>query len=327
MPMLLYTVFINSAFAFLITLALILAGGEAVTQSVLLSFIFYVIFTPVIATSMTKVLFMSENGMIVKDALARIHSILDMKPLPEASDCTSPKDNSVEFRNVSFRYSGAKFDALSNVSFSVKPGETVALVGPSGGGKTTAAGLISRFWDVTSGEIRVGGVNVKNIKKSKLMETVSYVFQDSRLLKTSILENVRLSKPSASRKEVENALHKAQCDDIIAKLPDGIDTVIGTKGAYLSGGEQQRVSIARALAKNPKILLCDEPTGALDSETGVLVLKLLLKMARDYKKTIIIVTHNQNIAKMADVVVRVKNGKIKFFEEQEHPLSADEVDW
>ena len=132
MPMLLYTVFINSAFAFLITLALILAGGEAVTQSVLLSFIFYVIFTPVIATSMTKVLFMSENGMIVKDALARIHSILDMKPLPEASDCTSPKDNSVEFRNVSFRYSGAKFDALSNVSFSVKPGETVALVGPSG---------------------------------------------------------------------------------------------------------------------------------------------------------------------------------------------------
>ena len=228
MPMLMYTVFINSAFAFLITLALILAGGEAVSQSLLLSFIFYVIFTPVIATSMTKVLFMSENGMVVNDALTRIHLILDLKPLPDAPKTESPKDNSVEFKNVSFRYSKAKNDAIRNVSFKVHSGETVALVGPSGGGKSTAAGLISRFWDTTGGEIKVGGVNVKHIKKSELMETVSYVFQDSRLLKTSILENVRLAKPNASRKEAENALHKAQCDDIIAKLPDGIDTVIGT---------------------------------------------------------------------------------------------------
>lgn len=262
MPMLLYTVFINSAFAFLITLALILAGGKAVSQSVLLGFIFYVIFTPVIATSMTKVMYISENGMIVGDALSRVHTILDMKPLPEAQSYTSPKDNSVEFRNVSFRYSGAETDALSGVSFSVKPGETVALVGPSGGGKTTAAGLISRFWDVSGGEIRVGGVNVKNIKKSELMETVAYVFQDSRLLKTSILENVRLSKPSASRKEVENALHKAQCDDIIAKLPNGIDTVIGTKGVYLSGGEQQRIAIARVMLKNAPIIVLDEATAS-----------------------------------------------------------------
>ena len=307
MPMLLYTVFINSAFAFLITLALILAGGEAVTQSVLLSFIFYVIFTPVIATSMTKVLFMSENGMIVKDALARIHSILDMKPLPEASDCTSPKDNSVEFRNVSFRYSGAKFDALSNVSFSVKPGETVALVGPSGGGKTTAAGLISRFWDVTSGEIRVGGVNVKNIKKSKLMETVSYVFQDSRLLKTSILENVRLSKPSASRKEVENALHKAQCDDIIAKLPDGIDTVIGTKGAYLSGGEQQRIAIARVMLKDAPIVL-DEATAFAEPENEFLVQRAFEELSKN--KTVIMIAHRLSTVKNADRIFVMKDGRV-----------------
>lgn len=308
MPMLLYTVFINSAFAFLITLALILAGGEAVTQSVLLSFIFYVIFTPVIATSMTKVLFMSENGMIVKDALARIHSILDMKPLPEASDCTSPKDNSVEFRNVSFRYSGAKFDALSNVSFSVKPGETVALVGPSGGGKTTAAGLISRFWDVTSGEIRVGGVNVKNIKKSKLMETVSYVFQDSRLLKTSILENVRLSKPSASRKEVENALHKAQCDDIIAKLPDGIDTVIGTKGAYLSGGEQQRIAIARVMLKDAPIIVLDEATAFADPENEFLVQRAFEELSKN--KTVIMIAHRLSTIKNADRIFVMKDGRV-----------------
>ena len=308
MPMLLYTVFINSAFAFLITLALILAGGEAVTQSVLLSFIFYVIFTPVIATSMTKVLFMSENGMIVKDALARIHSILDMKPLPEASDCTSPKDNSVEFRNVSFRYSGAKFDALSNVSFSVKPGETVALVGPSGGGKTTAAGLISRFWDVTSGEIRVGGVNVKNIKKSKLMETVSYVFQDSRLLKTSILENVRLSKPSASRKEVENALHKAQCDDIIAKLPDGIDTVIGTKGVYLSGGEQQRIAIARVRLKDAPIIVLDEATAFADPENEFLVQRAFEELSKN--KTVIMIAHRLSTVKNADRIFVMKDGRV-----------------
>lgn len=308
MPMLLYTVFINSAFAFLITLALILAGGEAVTQSVLLSFIFYVIFTPVIATSMTKVLFMSENGMIVKDALARIHSILDMKPLPEASDCTSPKDNSVEFRNVSFRYSGAKFDALSNVSFSVKPGETVALVGHSGGGKTTAAGLISRFWDVTSGEIRVGGVNVKNIKKSKLMETVSYVFQDSRLLKTSILENVRLSKPSASRKEVENALHKAQCDDIIAKLPDGIDTVIGTKGAYLSGGEQQRIAIARVMLKDAPIIVLDEATAFADPENEFLVQRAFEELSKN--KTVIMIAHRLSTVKNADRIFVMKDGRV-----------------
>lgn len=308
MPMLLYTVFINSAFAFLITLALILAGGEAVTQSVLLSFIFYVIFTPVIATSMTKVLFMSENGMIVKDALARIHSILDMKPLPEASDCTSPKDNSVEFRNVSFRYSGAKFDALSNVSFSVKPGETVALVGPSGGGKTTAAGLISRFWDVTSGEIRVGGVNVKNIKKSKLMETVSYVFQDSRLLKTSILENVRLSQPSASRKEVENALHKAQCDDIIAKLPDGIDTVIGTKGVYLSGGEQQRIAIARVMLKDAPIIVLDEATAFADPENEFLVQRAFEELSKN--KTVIMIAHRLSTVKNADRIFVMKDGRV-----------------
>lgn len=307
MPMLLYTVFINSAFAFLITLALILAGGEAVSQSVLLGFIFYVIFTPVIATSMTKVMYISENCMIVADTLSRVHTILDMKPLPEARDCSSPKDNSVEFRNVSFRYSGAETDALSSVSFSVKPGETVALVGPSGGGKTTAAGLISRFWDVSGGEIRVGGVNVKNIKKSELMKTVSYVFQDSRLLKTSILENVRLSKPSASRKEVENALHKAQCDDIIAKLPDGIDTVIGTKGVYLSGGEQQRIAIARVMLKDAPIIVLDEATAFADPENELLVQRAFEELSKN--KTVIMIAHRLTTVQNADRIFVMKDGR------------------
>ena len=309
MPMLMYTVFINSAFAFLITLALILAGGEAVSQSLLLSFIFYVIFTPVIATSMTKVLFMSENGMVVNDALTRIHLILDLKPLPDAPKTESPKDNSVEFKNVSFRYSKAKNDAIRNVSFKVHSGETVALVGPSGGGKSTAAGLISRFWDTTGGEIKVGGVNVKHIKKSELMETVSYVFQDSRLLKTSILENVRLAKPNASRKEAENALHKAQCDDIIAKLPDGIDTVIGTKGVYLSGGEQQRIAIARVMLKDAPIVVLDEATAFADPENESLVQRAFEELSKD--KTVIMIAHRLTTVRNADRIFVLKDGKIE----------------
>lgn len=309
MPMLMYTVFINSAFAFLITLALILAGGEAVSQSLLLSFIFYVIFTPVIATSMTKVLFMSENGMVVNDALTRIHLILDLKLLPDAPKTESPKDNSVEFKNVSFRYSKAKNDAIRNVSFKVHSGETVALVGPSGGGKSTAAGLISRFWDVTGGEIKVGGINVKNIPKSELMETVSYVFQDSMLLKTSILENVRLAKPNASRKEAENALHKAQCDDIIAKLPDGIDTVIGTKGVYLSGGEQQRIAIARVMLKDAPIVVLDEATAFADPENESLVQRAFEELSKD--KTVIMIAHRLTTVRNADRIFVLKDGKIE----------------
>ena len=309
MPMLLYTVFINSAFAFLITLALILAGGEAVAQSVLLSLIFYVIFTPAIATSMTKVMYISENGMIVNDALARVHSILDMRPLPDAQKPETPSDNSVEFENVSFRYDGAEADAVNGVSFKVQPGETVALVGPSGGGKTTVAGLISRFWDVSDGEIKVGGINVKNIEKSKLTETVSYVFQDSRLLKTSILENVRLARPNASREEVENALHKAQCDDIIAKLPNGIDTVIGTKGVYLSGGEQQRIAIARVMMKNSPIIILDEATAFADPENEYLVQRAFEELSKD--KTIIMIAHRLTTVRNADRIFVLKDGKMQ----------------
>lgn len=199
--MILFTMFINSAFAFLISLALILAGGEAIAMNTLMNFIFYVIFTPILTTSLMKVLYMSENGMVVADALQRVHSILDLKPLLEPVKGETPEDNSVEFSGVSFRYSNAETDALSNVSFKVNAGQTVAFVGPSGGGKTTVAGLISRFWDVREGSVKIGGVNVKNIKHEELMNNVSYVFQDSKLLKTSILENVRYpSRTQAKRK-------------------------------------------------------------------------------------------------------------------------------
>ena len=287
--MILFTMFINSAFAFLISLALILAGGEAIALNTLMNFIFYVIFTPILTTSLMKVLYMSENGMVVSDALARVHSILDLKPLPEAQTSEDPQDNSVEFEGVSFRYSNADTDALKSVSFKVNAGQTVAFVGPSGGGKTTVAGLISRFWDVREGSVKIGGVNVKNIKHEELMNNVSYVFQDSKLLKTSILENVRLSKPHASEVEVLNALHKAQCDDIIEKLPDGIHTVIGTKGVYLSGGEQQRIAIARVMLKNAPIIVLDEATAFADPENEALVQTAFAELSKD--KTVIMIAH------------------------------------
>ncbi len=251
---------------------------------------------------------MSENGMIVKDALGRVNSILDLKPLPEPVHGDTPKDNSVEFENVTFRYSGAETDALSEVSFKVGAGEYVALVGPSGGGKTTVAGLISRFWDVSAGEVKIGGVNVKNIKKETLMNTIAYVFQDSRLLKTSVFENVRLGKPQATRAEVEQALHRAQCDDILKKLPEGIDTIVGTKGIFLSGGEQQRIAIARVMLKDAPIIILDEATAFADPENEVLVQRAFSELAKE--KTVIMIAHRLSTVKNADRIFVLKDGKI-----------------
>lgn len=308
-PMLMYTVFINSAFAFLIALALILSGSGPVAQPVLLNFIFYVIFTPIIATAMSKVMYMSENGMIVADALSRIHAILDVKPLPEPRVGKVPADNSVALENVTFRYTGGTADALRDVTIQVGAGETVALVGPSGGGKTTAAGLISRFWDVNGGGIQIGGVNVKDISKETLADTVAYVFQDSRLLKTSVLENVRLSRPNASRQEVEQVLHEAQCDDIIAKLPQGIDTVIGAKGVYLSGGEQQRVAIARVMLKNAPILILDEATAFADPENEALVQRAFERLSKG--KTVIMIAHRLTTVKNADRIFVLREGRVE----------------
>ena len=275
----------------------------------MLNFIFYVIFTPIIATAMSKILYMSENGMIVADALSRIHSILDVEPLPESRSRKAPADNTVTLDNVTFRYTDEAADALRNVSLRAGAGETVALVGPSGSGKTTVAGLISRFWDVTDGVIQIGGVNVKDIPKAKLMDTVAYVFQDSRLLKTSILENVRLSCPGASRQEVERALREAQCGGIIAKLPQGIDTVIGAKGVYLSGGEQQRIAIARAMLKNAPILILDEATAFADPENEAVVQRAFERLSKG--KTVIMIAHRLTTIRNADRIFVLREGHVE----------------
>lgn len=256
-PMMFYTAAINGVFVFLIAGALLFTQDQ-VTTEFLLNLVFYIIITPIISVTLTRIMFQSENAMIVDDALQRIDSVLNLEPLKETAHPMHPKDGSVELEQVHFSYNGEK-DVLNGISISIPAGQTVAFVGPSGGGKTTLANLISRFFDPQSGTVRVGGVDVRDIPKEELMNTVSFVFQNSRLIKASIFENVRLGKPEATREEVMAALKNAQCDDILEKLPDGMDTVIGTKGVYLSGGEQQRIAIARVMLKIPPSLFWMKP--------------------------------------------------------------------
>ena len=259
-PMLGYTTAINGVFAFLIAGGLLFTRN-GITSAFLLNLLFYVIITPVISLTMTKVMYMSENKVIVADALQRIDTVLGAQPVQESSVPQHPRDSSMTLKDVHFSYDGSE-DVICGVSMNIQPGQTVALVGPSGGGKSTLASLMVRFFDVGSGSIRIGDADVRDIPKEELMNTVSFVFQNSRLLKGSILDNVKLGKPDATEAEVLAALKAAQCMDIIEKFPAGIHTVIGSAGVYLSGGEQQRISIARAMLKNAPILILDEATAS-----------------------------------------------------------------
>ena len=306
-PMVAFTTAINCVFVPLIIAGLCFTAG-GVDGTFLLNLIFYIIFTPIISVTLMKVMFMSENNMIVSDALQRIDGILAIKPLSEPSAPQSPKDNSVTFENVTFAYEGADRNAIDGITLDVKAGETVALVGPSGGGKTTAAGLVARFWDTASGAVKVGGVNVRDIDRQTLNDTVAYVFQDSKLLKTSIFENVRMGRPSATREEVLAALHNAQCDDILNKFPHGVDTVIGSKGVYLSGGEQQRIAIARVMLKNAPVLVLDEATAFADPENEAAVQRAFERLANG--RTVIMIAHRLTTVQNADKIYVLKDGKI-----------------
>ena len=306
-PMVAFTTAINCVFVPLIIAGLCFTAG-GVDGTFLLNLIFYIIFTPIISVTLIKVMFMSENNMIVSDALQRIDGILAIKPLPEPSAPQTPKDNSVTFENVTFTYEGADRNTIDGITLDVKAGETVALVGPSGGGKTTAAGLVARFWDTASGAVKVGGVNVKDIDRQTLNDTVAYVFQDSKLLKTSIFENVRMGRPSTTREEVLAALHNAQCDDILNKFPHGVDTVIGSKGVYLSGGEQQRIAIARVMLKNAPVLVLDEATAFADPENEAAVQRAFERLANG--RTVIMIAHRLTTVQNADNIYVLKDGKV-----------------
>ena len=306
-PMMCYTTLVNGIFAVLTAAALVMTS-DGVTNEFLLNLMYYIIITPIITLTLTKIMYASENKLIVADAMSRIDSILEMQPLPEAKNPKHPGGNSVEFSGVSFRYKDARKNALEDISLTVKPGEHVAFVGPSGGGKTTLASIVARFWDVQSGSVKIGGVDVKDISKEELMNTVSFVFQDSRLLKTSILENVRMAKPGASREEILKALHDAQCDDILEKLPNGVDTVVGAKGVYLSGGEQQRISIARVMLKNAPVLILDEATAFADPDNEAKVQAAFHVLAKG--KTVLMIAHRLSTVVGADRIIVIKDGRI-----------------
>ena len=307
LPMVFYTTLINGIFAILIATTLVVTSN-GVSNEYLLNLMYYIIITPIITLTLTRIMYASENELIVSDAMARIDEIMDIKPLPEPTTPQHPKDNSIVLSNVSFKYKGADKNALENISLSIRQGEHIAFVGLSGGGKTTLASIIARFFDTDSGSIAIGGVNIKDITKEELMNTISFVFQNSKLFKTSILENVRMAKPNASREEVLRALHDAQCDDILEKLPNGIDTIIGTKGVYLSGGEQQRISIARVMLKNAPILILDEATAFADPDNEYKVQKAFNIMSKG--KTVLMIAHRLSTITTADRIVVIKDGSI-----------------
>ena len=306
MPMMLYTAAINGVFAFLIVGGLLFTRN-GVTSEFLLNLLFYIIITPVISLTLTRIMYMSENELVVADALARVDSVLDAEPVPENDHPRHPKDASVSLKDVHFSYDG-KTDVIKGVSLKIQPGQMVAFVGPSGGGKSTLANLICRFFDVQSGSVRVGGADVRDIPKEELMDTISFVFQNSRLLKGSILDNVRLGRPQATEAEVLAALKAAQCMDIVEKFPEGIHTVIGTKGVYLSGGEQQRIAIARAMLKNAPILLLDEATAFADPDNEARVQAAFAQLAKG--KTVLMIAHRLSTVANADCIYVVQDGQI-----------------
>ncbi len=321
LPMVFYTAAVNGVFAFLIAAGLFFTR-QGVTDEFLLNLLFYIIITPVISLTLTKIMFMSENEMIVADALERIDSVLNLNPLSEPENSQTPKDYSIELSHVRFSYkanvgeegeqmrksTNQRQDAIRDVSLRIEPGQTVAFVGPSGGGKSTLASLISRFFDPQEGSIRIGGVDVKDIRKEDLMNTVSFVFQNSRLIKASILDNVRLGKPDAGEEEVMEALKAAQCMDIVEKFPQGVHTVIGTGGVYLSGGEQQRIAIARAMLKNTPIIIMDEATAFADPDNEIQVQAAFNALAKG--KTVIMIAHRLSTVANADRIYVLEDGQI-----------------
>ena len=307
-PMTAFVTLANAVFAAIVACAFIF-GGDSIANTFVFNILFYIIITPILTVTLMKVAYSGESEMIVMDALNRMDSILNVEPLPEAANPKKPADAGIVLDNVNFTYDDKKGNAIDGVSLSINPGEHVAFVGPSGGGKTTLASLIARFWDVKSGSIKIGGVDVKDISTPDLMQNVSYVFQDSKLLKMSILENVRMGNPNATNEEVLQALKDAQCMDIIDKFPEGVNTKIGTEGVYVSGGEAQRLSIARAFLKNAPILILDEATSNVDTRMEVKIQEAMNKLLKG--RTSFVIAHRLSTIRNADKIIVVNDGQIK----------------
>ncbi len=300
----------EGAFIFLVPAAVLIAPGalkDGNFAGFVTNFAFYAVFSAIVSTALARIMFATNGIMLASSAIKRIDQVMGAPTLKVTDNPKEPKDNSIEFKDVSFTYEGADIPAIDHVSFRVEPGQTVALVGPSGGGKTTAASLIPRFWDATSGAVYVGGVDVREMDPHVLMDRIAFVFQNNRLFKASIFENVRAAKPGATREEVQRALDAAQCGDILAKLPNGMDTVIGTAGVYLSGGEQQRVALARAILKDAPIVILDEATAFADPENEVLIQKAFATLTKG--KTVIMIAHRLSTVVSADKIIVLDGGK------------------
>ena len=315
---------INGAFALLIPAALLLASEGDVRQTAV-NFIFYILFAPACGAMINRIMYMSEAVMEADEAILRLDEIMEEKPLEEKGDrklsepaesgrqvssgkAGNRQDAQVEFSHVTFTYPGGVRPALEDVSFTVRPGSVVALVGPSGGGKTTRASLIPRFWDIDSGSVTVGGVDVRDLDSRTLMSQVAFVFQDTRLFKQSLLENIRAARPEATREQVLEAARAAQCGDILEKLPDGLDTVVGTKGVYLSGGECQRIALARAILKDAPVVALDEATAFADPENEHRIQKAFETLTCG--KTVLMIAHRLSTIRNADQIIVLKEGKI-----------------
>ncbi|MBR3234574.1 MAG: ABC transporter ATP-binding protein [Atopobiaceae bacterium] len=301
----------EGAFIFLVPVALLVAPGALASGGFALfvtNFAFYSVFSAVLSTALAKIMFAVGGLTQASDALKRINEVLDAPTLPVRDNPQVPADDTVVFDSVTFTYEGAEQPALDAVSFSVEAGQTVALVGPSGGGKTTAASLVPRFWDVDEGAVRVGGVDVRDMDPHLLMDRVAFVFQNTRLFSTSILENVRAARPDATREQVLEALHAAQCDDILDKLPDGVESKIGSEGTYLSGGEQQRVALARAILKDAPIVVLDEATAFADPENEALIQKAFTHLMKG--RTVIMIAHRLSTVIGADKIVVLDQGHV-----------------
>lgn len=319
-PMTAFTVSINGFFALLIPAGILLAGS-VVDVKFFANFMFYIIFTPICAVMMMKIMTVSQDWMLASCALDSIEAILNECPLVDPINPQKPKNHSIEFEGVYFDYENVDGDEhiLNDVNLKINENETVALVGPSGGGKTTIASLIPRFWDVNKGSIKVGDVDVRDISTKELMKNISFVFQNTTLFKDSIYNNVAIGRKGASREDVKKALSLTQCDDIIDELPDGIDTVIGSEGTYLSGGQQQRIALARAVLKDAPIIILDEATALADPENEYLIQKAISEITKD--KTVIMIAHRLSSVKSVDKIYVVENGRI--VEEGNHHTLVD----
>ncbi|MDO5714301.1 MAG: ABC transporter ATP-binding protein [Tissierellia bacterium] len=307
-PYCFYLALIQGAAFFLIPFAILLLGRGWEMNKVLADFIFYLIISPTIIIAMMRIMYLNQNKMIAKQAIDRLDQLLSTKEMVYKDKEINLKSYDITFQDVEFEYEGAGRNAIDGISFQVKDGESVALVGMSGSGKTTIARLIPRFWDVKSGKITIGGVNVKDIPREELMNLISFVFQNTRLFKMTLRDNIVFGKKDYTKEELDQAIRLSQSQDIIDALPNGLDTIIGSQGTYLSGGEQQRIALARGILKDAPIVLLDEATAFADPENESLIQNALKELSKG--KTSIMIAHRLTSVVDADRIFVIDQGKI-----------------